>query len=348
MAPQKKDATGHIVGPLKITSRTDQMDSSKRAIFSADCVCGATEHAALAVLTRYAGHGLTCPGHPLRKANESLDGITYTPDQSEYTDALAAWEAAASTHSIKEDPPSNSGVATEAATPITESATNHITTVDSTDLPESVDETALLHVDTEAATLNTESSAAPITTVDLPVSPASIDLLHVDTESITPTADCSPALTTTVAPVATSSTTESTTASPRNKTVKTTPAATTGAPVLPQDAPKAAVDSTTTPKISSTLKSRLGLVGYYLASIKLDNLKICGQDAVGATFAENSTGDRVLLHITLQSSDGLKRSIVSSQKKVSMDDWLLLTQTLNRMSIHWRPKDSKRVVAVAK
>jgi|GEM_PF-3532589 len=345
MAPQKKDATGHIVGPLKITSRTDQMDSSKRAIFSADCVCGATEHAALAVLTRYAGHGLTCPGHPLRKANESLDGITYTPDQSEYTDALAAWEAAASTHSIKEDPPSNSGVATEAATPITESATNHITTVDSTDLPESVDETALLHVDTEAAALNTESSAASTTTVD---SPASINLLHVDTESIAPTTDCSPALTTTEAPVTTSSTTESTTASPRQKTVKTTPAVTTGAPVLPQDAPKAVVDSTPTPKISSTLKSRLGLVGYYLASIKLDNLKICGQDAVGATFAENPAGDRVLLHVTLQSSDGLKRSIVSSQKKVSTDDWSLLTKALSSMKVTWRPKDSKRVVAVAK
>ena len=95
MAPQKKDVTGLIAGPLKVTARTDRKDRDKRVVFTAACICGAIEHGALAVLGQFQGHGLNCPGHPLKKCNEKPEsGFTYFPDQPEYDAALAAWEAA--------------------------------------------------------------------------------------------------------------------------------------------------------------------------------------------------------------------------------------------------------------
>ena len=104
MAPQKKDATGLIAGPLRVTERTDRKDRDKRVVFTATCVCGATEHGALAVLGRYLGHGLTCPGHPLKKSNEKPNGSAFFPDQQpEYDVALAAWEAAHHPGQIKEE-----------------------------------------------------------------------------------------------------------------------------------------------------------------------------------------------------------------------------------------------------
>jgi len=104
MAPQKKDATGLIAGPLKVTARTDRKDRDKRIIFEAECVCGATEFGALAVLGQFQGHGLTCPGHPLKKSNEKPEsGFTYFPDQPEYEAALADWEAARHPGQIKEE-----------------------------------------------------------------------------------------------------------------------------------------------------------------------------------------------------------------------------------------------------
>lgn len=104
MAPQKKDATGLIAGPLKVTARTDRKDRDKRIIFEAECVCGATEFFALAVLGQFQGHGLNCPGHPLKKCNEKPEsGFTYFPDQPEYDAALAAWEAARHPGQIQEE-----------------------------------------------------------------------------------------------------------------------------------------------------------------------------------------------------------------------------------------------------
>ncbi|MBV5328392.1 MAG: hypothetical protein JZU65_12295 [Chlorobium sp.] len=102
MAPQKKDATGLIAGPLKVTARTDRKDRDKRIVFEAECICGATEFGALAVLGQFQGHGLNCPGHPLKKSNEKPEsGFTYFPDQPEYNAALAAWEAARHPGQIK-------------------------------------------------------------------------------------------------------------------------------------------------------------------------------------------------------------------------------------------------------
>ena len=116
MAPQKKDASGLIAGPLKVTARTDRKDRDKRVVFTATCVCGAVEHGALAVLGRYLGHGLTCPGHPLKKANEKPYGSAFFPDQQpEYDVALAAWEAARHPGQIKEE--SEVNVAVDTTTP---------------------------------------------------------------------------------------------------------------------------------------------------------------------------------------------------------------------------------------
>jgi len=104
MAPQKKDATGLIAGPLKVTARTDRKDRDKRIVFEAECVCGATEFGALAILGQFQGHGLNCPGHPLKKGMEKPEsGFTYFPDQPEYDAALAAWEAARHPGQIKEE-----------------------------------------------------------------------------------------------------------------------------------------------------------------------------------------------------------------------------------------------------
>lgn len=145
MAPQKKDATGLIAGPLKVTARTDRKDRDKRIVFEAECVCGATEFGALAVLGMFQGHGLNCPGHPLKKWMEKPEsGFTYFPDQSEYDAALAAWEAARHPGQIKGECMEN--VAADTSTPevmAAESAPVEIAEdVVTTTEPETITETA--------------------------------------------------------------------------------------------------------------------------------------------------------------------------------------------------------------
>ena len=140
MAPQKKDATGLIAGPLKVIARTDRKDRDKRVVFACECVCGAIEYGAVAVLGRYLGHGLTCPGHPLKKANEKPDGSAFFPDQQpEYDAALAAWEAARHPGLIKEESDVNIADTTSTEETTTESALVDVVT---TTEPETIIETA--------------------------------------------------------------------------------------------------------------------------------------------------------------------------------------------------------------
>lgn len=140
MAPQKKDATGLIAGPLKVTARTERKDRDKRVMFEAECVCGAIEYGALAVLGQFQGHGLSCPGHPLKKSNEKPEsGFTFFPDQPEYDAALAAWEAARHPGQLKEESDVNIADTTSTEGTTTESAlVNVVTTTE----PETIIETA--------------------------------------------------------------------------------------------------------------------------------------------------------------------------------------------------------------
>jgi hypothetical protein len=281
MAPQKKDATGLIAGPLKVTARTDRKDRDKRVVFAASCVCGAIEHGAIAVLGRYLGHGLTCPGHPLKKSNEKPDGSTFFPDQQpEYDVALAAWEAARHTGQVKEDS----------------------------------------EVNIAADTTTTET----LTTVSAPVVTAG---------------DATPSTETPIV-VETVSTTEGTAA--------VTPIIAVATPAAPQKPPKAVVNKDTSTKMSAILATRLKLVNYHTISKKLTPpVTILGQDATSVVFAEDAAGtDRVMLHICLSSTDGKKsKSIVSSMKKISTEDFSTLTSTLTGMKITWRSKDQPRVAA---
>ena len=156
MAPQKKDVTGLIAGPLKITARTDRKDRIKRVVFVAECVCGATEYGALAVLDRFQGHGLTCPGHPLNKSNEKPgNGFTYSPDQPEYDDALTAWESAR----YPDQPQEDSAVDCSTEQTIDETAT--IPEVDATEAVNASDEVVTTSEDTTATeTVTADDTAA--------------------------------------------------------------------------------------------------------------------------------------------------------------------------------------------
>ncbi len=104
MAPIKRELIGTLAGPLKIVERTADKDNSKRIVYRAECVCGAFELGALSTLGKYQGHGLVCPGHPLKKLNEKpTEGFTYFPDQPEHADAIAAWESARHPEQRKEE-----------------------------------------------------------------------------------------------------------------------------------------------------------------------------------------------------------------------------------------------------
>lgn len=104
MAPNTREMIGTIAGPFKIIERTNQKDSSKRILYRAECVCSAIELGPLSTLGKFQGHGLNCPGHPLKKGMETPDsGFTFFPDQPEHVEALAAWEAARHPGQIKEE-----------------------------------------------------------------------------------------------------------------------------------------------------------------------------------------------------------------------------------------------------
>ncbi|MFZ4856079.1 MAG: hypothetical protein ACOYL3_06750 [Desulfuromonadaceae bacterium] len=157
MAPQKKDATGLIAGPLKVTARTDRKDRDKRVVFTATCICGAVEHGALAVLGQFQGHGLNCPGHPLKKCNEKPEsGFTFFPDQPEYDAALAAWEAARHPGQIEVE--SEVNIAANTTTP--EVMTAESAPVVTTTEPETAVETASM------IEIIADTSADIITTAD--------------------------------------------------------------------------------------------------------------------------------------------------------------------------------------
>jgi hypothetical protein len=317
MAPQKKDATGLIAGPLKVIARTDRKDRDKRIIFEAECVCGATEFGALAVLGQFQGHGLNCPGHPLKKSNEKPEsGFTYFVDQPEYDDALAAWESARHPGQIKE----RSDVNIAADTTACESACcldqikeeGDVNIAADTTTPEAMTTESALVETTEETTTSTEPEAAII----------------IETASITEA----------VADVPTG---DNTAADPTTEVIAEVPAVT-------QETPKAVVNKETSTKMSAVLATRLKLTNYHTCSKKLTPpVKILGQDATSVVFAEDAAGiDRVMLHICLCSADGKTKSIVSSMKKVPTDDFSTLTHTLAAMNVTWRSKDQLPIAVV--
>ncbi len=317
MAPQKKDATGLIAGPLKVIARTDRKDRDKRIIFEAECVCGATEFGALAVLGQFQGHGLNCPGHPLKKSNEKPEsGFTYFPDQlPEYDVALAAWESArhpGHPDQIKEESDMNIAADTTACTsacrPDQIKEESDVNIAADTTTPEAMTTESALVETTEDTTTTTEPEAAII------IETASTTEVVADA----PTGD--------------------------NNDVDTTTEVITKAPVVTQETPKAVVDRNTSTKMSAVLATRLKLTNYHTCSKKLTPpVKVLGQDATSVVFAEDATGtDRVMLHICLCATDGTK-SIVSSMKKVPTDDFSTLTSTLAGMNVTWRSKDQPQI-----
>ncbi len=311
MAPQKKDATGLIAGPLKVIARTDRKDRDKRIIFEAECVCGATEFGALATLGQFQGHGLNCPGHPLKKSNEKPEsGFTYFPDQQpEYDVALAAWESARHPGQIKE----RSDVNIAADTTACESARR----------PDKIKEESDMNIaaDTTTPEVMTTESALVVTTPEATATTEPEAAIIIETASTTevvadaPTGD--------------------------NNDVDTTTEVITEAPVVTQGTPKAVVNKETSTKMSAVLATRLKLTNYHTCSKKLTPpVQILGQDATSVVFAEDAAGtDRVMLHICLCSADGKTKSIVSSMKKVPTDDFSTLTHTLAEMKVAWRSKD---------
>ena len=350
MAPQKKDATGLIAGPLKVTARTDCKDRDKRIVFTATCICGAIEHGALAVLGRFQGHGLNCPGHPLKKSNEKPEsGFTYFPDQQpEYDVALAAWESArhpGHPGQIKEESAVN--VAADTTTP--EVMTTEF-------VPVEVGEEDVVTTTEPEATSIVESATTPevaptteIVTATETANTASA-LINAAEEVVT-----TPEATATTEPetaniVESASTTEVVADAPTvdNTAVDTTIEVIAEAPVVTQKPPKSVVNKEQSTKMSAVLATRLKLTNYHTCSKKLTPpVQILGQDATSVVFAEDATGtDRVMLHICLCATNGTK-SIVSSMKKVPTDDFSTLTHTLATMNISWRSKDQPQI-AVAK
>ena len=347
MAPQKKDATGLIAGPLKVIARTDRKDRDKRIIFEAECICGSTEFGALAVLGQFQGHGLNCPGHPLKKSNEKPEsGFTYFPDQQpEYDVALAAWESARRLGQIKEE--SKVNIAADTTTP------EVMTT-----------ESALVEVCEEDVVTTTEPEASIVESATTPEVAPTMEIVTATEKATTESAPINAAeevvttseVTTTTEPeaaiiVETASTTEVVADAPSadNTTADATTDVIVEAPAVTQETPKAAVDRNTSTKMSAVLATRLKLTNYHTCSKKLTPpVQILGQDATSVVFAEDATGtDRVMLHICLCSADGKTKSIVSSMKKVPTDDFSTLTHTLAAMNITWRSKDQP-LITVAK
>lgn len=116
-------------------------------------------------------------------------------------------------------------------------------------------------------------------------------------------------------------------------------------PLKPQTTDTATV---TIIKESKVLRERLGLNGYTTETLKLSSpIMILGCKAEGVVFAKQIEGgvgvpvDRILLHVTLVSATG-KRSIVSSIKKLSSEEWQALTDVLSRQAITWRDRELKR------
>jgi hypothetical protein len=116
----------------------------------------------------------------------------------------------------------------------------------------------------------------------------------------------------------------------------------TGQPLKPQTTDTATI---TIIKESKVLRERLGLSGYITETVKiLTPIGILGCKAEGVVFAKQIEGipvDRILLHVALVSATG-KRSIVSSRKKLSSEEWQALTDVLSSQAITWRDKELKR------
>lgn len=163
MAPNTREMIGTIAGPFKIIERTNQKDSSKRILYRAECVCSAVELGPLSTLGKFQGHGLNCPGHPLKKGMETQgSGFTYFPDQPEHVEALAAWEAARHPCQIKEESTENyAAETTTTEETTTESASVEIAEdVATTTKPETAVETA------STTEIVADSPADAITTSD--------------------------------------------------------------------------------------------------------------------------------------------------------------------------------------
>lgn len=120
MAIQPQQLTNLICGPFKFIEPTDRRDSSKRVIWKCECVCGAYEYAAKADMLKYAGHGLNCPGHPLKGKELPLDGFTLDPSMrgtSLHDVVLKNWESARRPEPPEENPTSDSTPATSPSVP---------------------------------------------------------------------------------------------------------------------------------------------------------------------------------------------------------------------------------------
>lgn len=95
MALQPQDLTNIICGPFKFLHPTEKRDSSKRVIWECECICGAIEHGAKADIIKYVGHGLDCPGHPMKGKEKLIEGFTLSPDFKttiEHAEIARNWE----------------------------------------------------------------------------------------------------------------------------------------------------------------------------------------------------------------------------------------------------------------
>ena len=95
MALQPQNLTNLICGPFKFINPTDKRDSSKRVIWTCECVCGAIEHGSKADIIKFAGHGLNCPGHPIKGKEKPLEGFTLDPEFKstiEHAEMARDWE----------------------------------------------------------------------------------------------------------------------------------------------------------------------------------------------------------------------------------------------------------------
>lgn len=131
-------------------------------------------------------------------------------------------------------------------------------------------------------------------------------------------------------------------------TEQVTMVAETGITEQPSEPQIVATNSTKSQTESKVLRERLGLNGYCTETVKLSTpIEVLGCKAEGVVFAKQieSVGvpvDRILLHIALISATG-KRSIVSSRRKLSSEEWQALTDVLSSQAITWRDRELKRV-----